>query len=145
RATFGLSADDRFAQLTSLSFDVVLRDVLTPLISGATLCLRDDPEDLSPETVVPWLARERITCLHIVPSLTHAWLQAAPSDVSLPCARWTFSAGEALTSALASQWQGLAPNGKVVVLYGPSETTLAKCFHVVSPDGPLGVQPVGRA
>src|SRR6185295_7804284 len=32
--TFGIGPGDRSAQLTGISFDVVLRDILTPLISG---------------------------------------------------------------------------------------------------------------
>ena len=42
----GIGPGDRCAQLTNISFDVILRDVLMPLWSGATLCL--PPSDLPP-------------------------------------------------------------------------------------------------
>src|SRR6185369_10011681 len=68
RETFGIGAGDRAAQLTGLSFDVVLRDILLPLTSGATLVLPEE-DDLSPERILPWLAERAITVAHTVPSL----------------------------------------------------------------------------
>ena len=35
-------------------------------------------------------------------------------------------------------------SGRIVNLYGPTETTLVKCFFVVPKDPPAGIQPVGR-
>ncbi|MGD0013157.1 MAG: AMP-binding protein, partial [Bryobacteraceae bacterium] len=46
RETFAVGPDDRVAQLTSLSFDPVLRDVFLPLTSGATLCLPEESDRL---------------------------------------------------------------------------------------------------
>ena len=40
RDTFGVGPSDRVAQVTGLSFDVVLREIFLPLVSGAALCLR---------------------------------------------------------------------------------------------------------
>ena len=68
-----LASNDRVAQLTGLSFDVVLRDIFLPLSSGATLCLPDTELVPHGEGVLAWLRREGIT-VHIVPSLAAAWL-----------------------------------------------------------------------
>jgi amino acid adenylation domain-containing protein len=143
RDTFGIGEDDRCAQLTRLSFDVVLRDVFLPLVSGATLCLPES-EDLDPETVLSWLAASGITALHTVPSLASSWLYGMASGLRLSTLRWTFFAGEPLTGAVVRKWREMLPEGaRVINLYGPTETTLAKCFFEV-PDPPLpGVQPAG--
>ena len=55
-----------------------------------------------------------------------------------------FFAGEPLTDALVRRWREAFPQaGRIVNLYGPTETTLAKCFYLV-PSEPLpGVQPIG--
>ncbi|WP_437759618.1 non-ribosomal peptide synthase/polyketide synthase [Sorangium sp. So ce1389] len=145
RDTFGVGPRDRAAQLTGLSFDVVLRDVLLPLVSGATLCLPDEPDDLGADRLLPWMAREEISLLHAVPTLAQAWLADAPAGTSLPALRRLFFAGEPLTDALVRRCREVFPGPlQVVNLYGPTETTLAKCFHVVPDDPPPGVQPIGR-
>ena len=46
RDAFAIGPGDRVAQLTSFSFDVLLRDLFLPLTSGATLCLPEE-KDLS--------------------------------------------------------------------------------------------------
>jgi amino acid adenylation domain-containing protein/non-ribosomal peptide synthase protein (TIGR01720 family) len=145
RDTFGIAAGDRVAQLTGLAFDVVLRDIFLPLVSGATLCLIEGA-DRSPERVLPWLAAEEINALHTVPSLASVWLDGVPEGLRLPSLRYVFFAGEPLTDHLVRRWRAeLAPESGVVNLYGPTETTLAKCFYRV-PDPPApGVQPVGTA
>jgi amino acid adenylation domain-containing protein len=141
--TFAAGPADRCAQLTNISFDVVLRDILMPLWSGATLCL--PPADLPPERVIPWLADERITLVHTVPSLSQAWLIAAP-ERSVPALRWVFSAGEPLTDALVRQWRRVAsPRCGIVNLYGPTETTMVKCWYHVPDEVLPGVQPVGES
>ncbi|HBL28773.1 MAG TPA: non-ribosomal peptide synthetase, partial [Acidobacteria bacterium] len=142
RATFGIAPGDRAAQLTGLSFDVVLRDVFLPLVSGATLVLPEE-EDVSPERLLPWLAARAITVAHTVPTLAGAWLGAAPPGFVAPALRWTFFAGEPLLEQVVLRWRAACPHSGVVNLYGPTETTLAKCFFHV-PDPPVaGVQPVG--
>src|SRR5262249_49189679 len=83
RDAFEIASKDRAAQLTGLSFDVVLRDVFTPLTAGATLYLPDDSDELGPEHLLPWLERERITMLHTVPALAQSWLVNVPQGVTL--------------------------------------------------------------
>jgi amino acid adenylation domain-containing protein/FkbM family methyltransferase/non-ribosomal peptide synthase protein (TIGR01720 family) len=145
RERFAVGLWDRFAQLTGLSFDAVLRDIFLPLTSGATLCLPQDTEDLGAKQIMRWLDRERITMLHLVPTLGRAWLDGVPSDVSLRTLRWTFFAGEPLLDSLVQQWREAFPEaGGIVNLYGTTETTMIKCFYVV-PDEPLpGVQALGQ-
>ncbi|ASY82362.1 hypothetical protein BJK05_21220 [Pectobacterium polaris] len=132
RDTFGIGPKDRCAQLTALSFDVVLRDILTPLISGATLCLPPIEEDLSAGTLFPWFRHQRITSFHTVPTIVKSWLLAADQITALPDLRRLFFAGELLPANLVRQWRGLvSAEVDIVNLYGPTETTLAKSFYRV--------------
>jgi amino acid adenylation domain-containing protein len=145
RQSFAVSSHDRSAQLTGLSFDVVLRDIFLPLTSGATLCLPPASSELEPTQVLRWLEQEHITLLHTVPSLLQAWLTDPPADITLPSLRWLFSAGEPLTETLVRRWRNRFPQaGNIANLYGPTETTLAKCCYIV-PDAGLtpGIQPIG--
>jgi amino acid adenylation domain-containing protein len=145
RETFAIGPQDRVAQLINLSFDPVLRDFFLPLTSGATLCLPEDSDSLGPDELVRWLERERISVLHAVPSLAEFWLLNAPAGVSLPAMRWVFFSGECLTDSLVHRWRAAFPSGgEIVNLYGPTETTLVKCFYRVPSDVLPGIQPAGR-
>ncbi|MEH2355880.1 amino acid adenylation domain-containing protein [Nostoc sp.] len=143
RQTFGISQQDRIAQLTGLSFDVVLRDVFLPLTSGATLCLPAQGDKLEPTKILRYLEREQISVLHTVPSLAQSWLANVPSE-SLRNLRWLFLAGEPLKQTFILQWRDAFPQaGEILNLYGPTETTLAKCYYQVPSEPTVGVQPVG--
>jgi amino acid adenylation domain-containing protein len=146
REQFAIGPEDSCAQLTGLSFDVVLRDIFLPLTSGASLHLPDVATEVGTSRILSWLERRKIIALHTVPTVAQTWLNDVPEGVSLRSLRWAFFAGEPLNDSLIARWRAAFPeSGKIVNLYGPTETTLAKCFYVV-PDEPLsGVQPVGRA
>ncbi|WP_311775421.1 amino acid adenylation domain-containing protein [Nostoc sp. UCD120] len=143
RQAFGIGQQDRIAQLTGLSFDVVLRDIFLPLTSGATLCLPAQADKLEPTKILRYLEREQISVLHTVPSLAQSWLANVPSE-SLRNLRWLFLAGEPLKQTLVLQWRDAFPQaGEIINLYGPTETTLAKCYYQVPSEPTVGVQPVG--
>ena len=143
RNVFNVGPQDRVAQLTSLSFDPVLRDVFLPLTSGASVCL---PEEglLPPENVLDWLEKERITILHTVPTLARAWLDGHMGKTELHALRCVFLAGEPLTDDLVRLWRGVVGAGcQIVNLYGPTETTMVKSYYIVPVDVLPGVQPAG--
>jgi amino acid adenylation domain-containing protein len=141
---FRVTAQDRVAQLTGLSFDVVLRDVFLPLCHGATLCLPPRESIGVPTRILEWMKLERITLLHTVPSIARWWLdggESLPRPASLRC---VFFAGEPLRASLVSQWRNrLGTQAEIINLYGPTETTLAKCWYRVPEDASPRIQPIG--
>ncbi len=143
RDTFGVGPNDRVAQLTNLSFDVVLRSILLGLVSGGTLCLPPEFVTLAGSSVLPWMQSAKITIVHTVPSLAQSWLMDVPRGVGLPDLRWTFFAGEPLHDLLVRQWRMKFPSSRIVNLYGPTETTMAKFFYIVPTEPDPGRQPVG--
>ncbi|HEY6122365.1 MAG TPA: AMP-binding protein, partial [Pyrinomonadaceae bacterium] len=143
RDTFNIGCRDRSPQLTGLSFEMALLEILLPLTSGASLYFPDD-QDRS-EGVFEWLERKKISITHTVPTLAQRWLDSVPPGVTLGALRWIFLAGEPLTGALVSRWRKAFPeSGTIVNLYGPTETTLAKYSYVVPHEPSFGVQPLGR-
>ncbi|HEX4962825.1 MAG TPA: non-ribosomal peptide synthase/polyketide synthase [Thermoanaerobaculia bacterium] len=146
REEFGVGPGDHCAQLTMLSFDAALRDIFLPLTSGACLCLPPrHAQGLEADWVLPWLDRCRISLLHTIPTVAQSWLAALPPGVSLRALRWTFFVGEPLSDALVRTWRRAFPEaGGIVNLYGPTETTLVRCFFVVPEQGLPGLQPAGR-
>ncbi|MEN6317166.1 MAG: amino acid adenylation domain-containing protein [Syntrophaceae bacterium] len=145
RDAFEVGPHDRCAQLTGLSFDAVLRDIFLPLTSGATLCLPDEELLSDPNGILPWLDRERISVLHTVPTLAHSWLADGSEGVSLRALRYVFFVGEPLMDSLVRHWRtAFSESGKIVNFYGPTETTLIKCFYPLPANISPGVQPLGK-
>jgi amino acid adenylation domain-containing protein len=146
RQTFDVGPADRCAQLTGISFDVVLRDIFLPLTSGAALVLPPQSAMVSSADTLRWLQDQNISLLHTVPSIAEAWLLNPAHGISLGRLRRTFFAGEPLTAALVERWRLAFPrSGEIINLYGPTETTLAKCFYRVPSRPRAGVQPLGHA
>jgi amino acid adenylation domain-containing protein len=145
REEFAIGPGDRVAQLTALSFDAVLRDIFLPLTSGATLCLPDSDDSRGSGETIAWLDRQQITVLHAVPSLAQSWLASRSATHRLSCMRWAFFMGEPLTETFVHLWRSITGNtGQIVNFYGPTETTLIKCFYRVPDQTNFGVQPVGQ-
>jgi amino acid adenylation domain-containing protein len=140
-----ITSTDRVAQLTGMSFDVVLRDIFLPLSAGATLCLPDSESTPHGTDTISWMKRERVTILHTVPSLAAAWLDSPDSSAALPDLRWTLMAGEPLSDTLVGRWcEKIGTAHQILNLYGPTETTLAKCAYRIPAEPAPGVQPLGR-
>lgn len=139
----GVGGRTSTALLTSPSFDVVFRDLLLPLLAGGELHVAGRAVRTSARRVLPWLAERGVEVLHLVPSLSTRWVEAA-AGATMPELRWSVFAGEPLFDRHVGRWRGVAPRSRVLNLYGPAETTLAKFAYLV-PDVPVpGLQPVGR-
>ncbi|MCX4682187.1 AMP-binding protein [Streptomyces sp. NBC_01433] len=143
RSALGVTPADRIAHLSGPGFDVSLREVFLPLTSGARLCL-PLPGPVPPGAVLPWLAESGVTLVHTIPTVARAWLRFAPTGVHLPRLRTVLFSGEPLTDTLITRWRTqLGYQGVIVTQYGPTETTLIRCWHPVDRPVP-GIQPLGR-
>ncbi|HQT77777.1 MAG TPA: amino acid adenylation domain-containing protein [Rhodopila sp.] len=144
RAGFQIGRGDHTAQLTALSFDVVLRDVLFPLTSGA--CVHIPRRDMlfDARRMLKWIGETGVTAMHCVPSLMKAWLLADTGNHPFRSLRYIFFAGEPLTDTLLTRFVAAAgADTRIINLYGPTETTLAKLANPIN-DIEAGVQPVGN-
>ena len=145
RTRFSIGDTDRASQLTAASFDVILRDVFMVLSAGGTLCIPGEFDVLDPLRIIRWLETKRITVLHVVPSLARLWLRSLPAGQQPLPLKHVFFAGEPLSDLLCREWRSkLAPDAQLVNLYGPTETTLAKCFFPLGEEIEPGIQSIGH-
>lgn len=142
RDTFRVGATDRVAAITGLSFDPVLRALFLGLVSGARLCLPDPTA--SPSDQLDWIRAVGATIVHATPSQLRLWLTDGTPG-TLPDLRITFTAGEPLTAGLVAAWRERAHSSRIVNLYGPTETTLARCWHELDASNATDPIPVGTA
>ncbi|MEI7546574.1 MAG: amino acid adenylation domain-containing protein, partial [Actinomycetota bacterium] len=140
---FGIGQDDRVAMLTSIGFDVILRNVFLPWVAGG--CLVVPPTDLDPDGVLSWIADSDITVVHLSPARADMWAMG-DTPRATGALRWTFFSGEALRGTTVRRWRGaLARPGNIVNLYGPTETCMIRSFHCVPDVVDDSVQSVGWA
>jgi amino acid adenylation domain-containing protein len=131
--TFAFGQADRFAMLSGLAHDPLLRDVFTPLSIGASIHVPDEGAFDSGERLAGWLRRDRITVAHLTPSLGQLLCQAPGDTAPLPL-RYAFFGGEPLTTADVRALKLRAPAAQCVNFYGATETPQAVAFHVVPSD-----------
>ncbi len=145
--TFGLGPGVRVSQLTSPAFDAFLRDAFVPLAAGGTVCPPPSREIvLDGGRLVQWIDRARLNLVHCTPSLFRLILAQDLDAGSFPALRHVLMAGEPLLPADVRRWRAVFGDRiELVNLYGPSETTMVKLFHRVTPaDANATVVPIGR-
>ncbi|WP_137936793.1 non-ribosomal peptide synthetase [Chitinivorax sp. B] len=138
---------DRVSMLTAQMFDPFLRDLLLPLLNGATLCLPPSRDLVyTPAALLAWFDSQRISITHMIPSLFQILLEQPTAAQQLRSLRVGALAGEMLKGSLVDKFYALdLPEARLVNLYGPTETTLAKLCHAVTEaDRHRTVVPVGR-
>lgn len=133
----------RVSWLTPLSFDVMYRDLLLPLVTGGTLVIPDAEAGFNIASGWQWLTSERIDIAHVVPSIVSAWLTSG--DLPKLDVKALFFAGEPLKVPLVAALRGRY-GGRIYNLYGPSEGTMAKFCRLIDEDCPTNgtLYPVGR-
>lgn len=144
-ATFGLGRADRFAMLSGLSHDPVLRDMFVPLAAGARLCVPPDDLLRDPAALLVWLRSEQVTVAHLTPQLTRL-IGMAPDLTAGPRLplRLAALAGDQAGAADVAVIRALAPGARVVNFYGTTETPQAQAWHEPPPDGADDQLPAGH-
>lgn len=120
---YNIVPEDRLTQTFDQTFDLSIFDLFITWSSGATLCVIDPLEMLSPFSFVE---KHKITVWFSVPSIIS--LLAKKNILqpnSLPSVRISLFCGEALSIKSAKLWQAAAPNSIIENLYGPTELTVA--------------------
>ncbi|HEX6718889.1 MAG TPA: amino acid adenylation domain-containing protein [Pyrinomonadaceae bacterium] len=129
----GVGPGTRVSQLTSPSFDGILKDVFVPLCAGGTVCIPKSREiTRDAKALVDWLESARINLLHCVPSVFRSLINIGLTSDNFPALRHVVLAGEPLLTADVSKWfETFGDRIQLVNLYGPTETTLTKLAYFV--------------
>jgi len=140
--TFGLNDSDRYSLLSGLAHDPLLRDVFTPLVTGAQLVIPDQ-DDIGSDRLARWVDDERITVAHLTPAMGHVLAGSFDSGSpaagangtptvkhAIPSLRWLFFGGDRLTRRDVDRARLWAPAASCVNFYGTTETPQAIAWHV---------------
>ncbi|HWN27150.1 MAG TPA: amino acid adenylation domain-containing protein, partial [Actinomycetospora sp.] len=131
-ARLGLTADDRWVAVTTVSFDIAALEIWLPLLAGAEVVLARRDEVLDPVGLAALIAAAPgRTVVQSTPTLWQALLADERVDPAATLAGVrVLVGGEALPSALGELLAASA--AEVHNVYGPTETTIWSTASYVS-------------
>lgn len=110
---------DRYLAASTIAFDASITELFLPLVSGASLLLRDRSTLLDPRQLARDVREHGVTVLQTGPSVWAVLLAEVPD---FPRVRVAITHGEAVSPELARRL--CACGDEVWNLYGPTETTV---------------------
>ncbi|WP_067646906.1 non-ribosomal peptide synthetase [Nocardia harenae] len=140
-AEWGMTADDRLLQSSSIGFDASLLDIFVTFTVGACLVV-PEPEALRDLSYTAELiARCRVTVLHMVPS-TLSTLLLLPEVSDWRALRRVPVGGEALLGEVADRFAAVF-DAELRNHYGPTEAVVCATHQVVAGPQGAGIVPIG--
>ncbi|KAK7544150.1 uncharacterized protein J3D65DRAFT_608667 [Phyllosticta citribraziliensis] len=125
---FNLSENDRFTMLSGIAHDPIQRDIFTPLFLGAQL-LVPSRDDIAHELLAEWMRNHKATVTHLTPAMGQILVGGASAQ--FPSLHHSFFVGDILIKRDVRRLQDLAPNVRVVNMYGTTETQRAVSYFEV--------------
>lgn len=145
---YQLTREDVVLQKTPCGFDVSVWEFFWPLMVGARLVMAAPEAHRDPTSLIGYIERYKVSCMHFVPSMLAIFVESlGPDAARQACAslRLVFCSGEALSKAVAQAFSARL-SALLHNLYGPTEAavdvTYRPAFGDLSEGGP-GV-PIGK-
>jgi amino acid adenylation domain-containing protein len=139
-----IGAHDRVAHLASPAFDAAVFEVWGALLNGAAVVVVDRPATLAPQNLAAALQQGGATIAFVTTALLHRMAEDVPDGFA--GLRTLLFGGEACDPALVRRILAAGSPGRLLHVYGPTETTTFAAWHCVTavPVGSLAV-PIGQA
>lgn len=144
---FEIKSGTKVSQFTSQCHDPYLRDIFVPLLSGGEIVIPPSKETILEEnTLINWIDNEKINLVHCTPSLFRVFNSQMLKNDHFKDLQYVLLAGEKVNPNELMNWYStFGSRIKLVNLYGPTETTLAKLYYVMSPqDAQKNSVPIGK-
>lgn len=125
---FGLQEHDRITMLSGIAHDPIQRDIFTPLFLGAQL-LVPSKDDIQYERLAEWMQDYGATVTHLTPAMGQILVGNASAE--FPNLHHAFFVGDVLIKRDCKALQRLAPNVRIVNMYGTTETQRAVSYFEV--------------
>ncbi|SDU54479.1 non-ribosomal peptide synthetase [Pseudomonas mediterranea] len=135
-------AGDAVLLASSYNFDLTQKNILAPLMVGASLHLAEEP--FNPSAIVAQIAEAGITHLNMSPSAFHALVDADQHE-ALACLKRVVLGGEPIQVAMLEKLP--LPRPAIINSYGPTECSDVVAWYTADTD--LGAYrnrsiPIGR-
>lgn len=145
--TFNIDNNFKVSQFTPQCHDPYLRDIFIPLCTGGTVCIPESKEIiLDTNRIINFIEKSQLSLIHCTPSLFKVFNTEILSDMNFSNLKYVLLAGErVIPSEISSWYDTFGDRIQLVNVYGPTETTLAKLYHVIQPsDAEKFAIPIGK-
>ena len=119
--TFNMTQESRFLQFASFSFDASIEEILTTLLSGATLIMAQKNKILNDFSGL--VKKHKITIVSVSPSFLHSVEKVEGLETII-------TAGERIIVQDALEY---AKNSTYLNVYGPTESSITSSVYKVNP------------
>src|SRR5206468_252556 len=120
---------DRIAQASNASFDAATFEIWGALLNGATVVGISREVALSPKELRAALREQRVTILFLTTALFNQVAREEPQAFST--LRHVLFGGEAVSPAWVRKVLSAGAPGRLLHVYGPTETTTFATWHLV--------------
>lgn len=134
KETFHVDCENRFALITSYSFDMTVTSNWLPFVTGASLHILSDHETKDIETLLHFIDEKRINFLNVTPShfsMLVNTLGFLEKPVSLSPRMTVMLGAEIINVPDINRWLESYPQHTFINEYGPTETTVASTFYPI--------------
>jgi amino acid adenylation domain-containing protein len=139
-----LTAADRVALASTISFDAATFEVWGALLNGATLVGLSQDVTLMPAQLAAEIVASRITTMFLTTALLNAIADERPD--AFRTLRWLFFGGEAVDPNAVRKILAAGAPEHVLHVYGPTENTTYSTWHrVAGVAADAHTVPIGRA
>ncbi|MGV9837907.1 amino acid adenylation domain-containing protein [Nocardia niigatensis] len=140
-AEWGMTAEDRLLQSSSVSFDASLLDIFVTLALGARLIVPKPDAFRDIRYVADLITRRGVTVLHMVPSMLGTFL-LLPEVSEWRALRHVPVGGEALPGEVADRFAAVL-DAELRNHYGPTEAVVCATHQPVTGPQGTGIVPIG--
>jgi tyrocidine synthetase III len=149
---FAIDHTSRISQIAQPTFDASLKDILTAVCAGGTLCIPSAEARSNSILLVEWIDSTKLTVLQCVPSIFREILKALDlmeeKRKLFTSLKNVLLAGEMLYAKdLLKCRRLIGEHVEIINLYGATESTVLKTFHRIKviPENPSQIIHVGKA
>jgi amino acid adenylation domain-containing protein len=139
-----LGPADAVLHAASLSFDVSIWEIFTPLLAGGRLVIAPSGNHHDAHELVRLIQERQVTMVGFVPALLKVLVEES-GLARCTGLRYLFSGGESLPPELALKTLAALPALKLFNFYGPAETTIDATFFPCTAELSERTVPIGRA
>ncbi|PVV04413.1 hypothetical protein BB560_001095 [Smittium megazygosporum] len=128
---FGIGPDEKFTMLSGIAHDPIQRDIFTPIFFGAQLIVPTSEDIGIPGKLAEWMSINEISVTHLTPAMGQ--LLSSNAITSIPTLKNAFFVGDLLTRRDCNRIQSIAPNCRIINMYGTTETQRAVSYYPIPP------------
>ncbi|HEX9936892.1 MAG TPA: amino acid adenylation domain-containing protein, partial [Longimicrobium sp.] len=138
-----LTAGDAVLQRTSLSFDVSVRELFSPLLAGARLVLLRPGGQREVDYLVDVARRQEVSTMVLTVSHMQAFLEH-PGLEECSSLRRIVLGGESIAVGMVAELRARLPGARLYHEYGPTEATVTSTARICGAEGEAPGASIGK-